>query len=361
MIATGHAIRARIFVMQKKTATNTEDELLETAARWFARLRASDISPREKEEFAQWLAADNARQKAFSEISEVWEETGKLLAIPEPEKIAPKEISMPEKPSRTWKFPRMSLPVFLRWGTGAITAAVIILMVFFRAPLNEMWHQYKGEEISCITMNGEHRKINLSDGTIMEINADTCLTYDICATHRNIVLKKGEAFFKVAPNPKLPFQIHTTAGIITVLGTKFNVKTTDKKTAVDVEQGKVRVRTLPTPGSPHFSTAIVITKGQGVDYTSRGAMQRIRKANTESVNAWRDDKIYFNEDSLGDVAKIIHLQCNIKVFFPPIMQRAETFTGTFERNQPEEILNAIKIAFGLNLKIHKGYAQFTIP
>ncbi len=344
--------------MQEKTAANTEDELLETAARWFARLRSSDISAGEKEAFAQWLAADKTHQKAFADISDVWEETGKLLAIPD--KISPKETPISKKPSQTWRFSPMLQPVSPRWGTRAITAAAMVLVFFFHVPIQKIWFQYWGQDIPCLTLNGEHRKIQLSDGSIMEINAGTQLIYNISSRQRTITLKQGEAFFKVAPNPELPFQIHTTAGIITVLGTKFNVKATDKKTAVDVEQGKVRVKTLPGPDSPHFSTAIVITRGQGVDYTSRGDMQRVRKANTESVKAWRNDKIYFNEDSLGDVAKIIQQQCNIKVFFPPIMQRTETFTGTFERNQPEEILNAIKIAFGLDLKMHNGYAQFTM-
>ncbi len=338
--------------MQERTTINTEDELVETAARWFARLRSCDISEQEQREFSQWLAADKAHQKAFSDIAEVWEEAGKLLALPE-------ETSLPRK--SFWFFPPMSLSSFLGWGTGAVAVTAMILMVFFRAPLQEMWHQYQGEEINFITMNGEHRKIHLSDGSIMEMNADTRLTCHICARQRTVSLKKGEVFFQVVPNRELPFRVHTKAGVITVLGTRFNVKAAKDEIAVDVDQGRVQVKTLPQPNSRHMERAIIITRGQGVDYTTRGNLKKVRQANAEIVQAWRNNRICFNENSLEQVAEMIQQQCNIRVFFPPVMRQTETFTGTFDRNQPEEILTAIKIAFSLDLKIHQDYAQFTIP
>lgn len=65
------------------------------------------------------------------------------------------------------------------------------------------------------------RMITLSDGTEVTLNRNSTLSYN---DDREAELV-GEAYFKVAPNPRHPFIIHSGHLKVTVLGTEFNFQT----------------------------------------------------------------------------------------------------------------------------------------
>lgn len=49
------------------------DEIAEAAITWFARLRADDVSDRDRERFFAWLRAGPEHQQAFVEVLQLWE------------------------------------------------------------------------------------------------------------------------------------------------------------------------------------------------------------------------------------------------------------------------------------------------
>lgn len=49
------------------------DEVAEEAIRWFARLRADDVSKDDRYNFFAWLKRGRLQQRAFVEILELWE------------------------------------------------------------------------------------------------------------------------------------------------------------------------------------------------------------------------------------------------------------------------------------------------
>ncbi|MCG8580926.1 MAG: FecR family protein [Bacteroidales bacterium] len=81
--------------------------------------------------------------------------------------------------------------------------------------------------------------IVLPDGSSMILNKHSEVEYVINDKMRNVELS-GEAFFNIA-KAEIPFEVHTDKGVITVLGTEFNVRSEDDEFEVEVDKGLVEV------------------------------------------------------------------------------------------------------------------------
>jgi ferric-dicitrate binding protein FerR (iron transport regulator) len=71
---------------------------------------------------------------------------------------------------------------------------------------------------------GESWNISLCDGSEVQLNAGSVMSYRMLAQAQRDIMLRGEAFFKIAPDVQRPFIVRTTSSIISVLGTSFNVR-----------------------------------------------------------------------------------------------------------------------------------------
>ena len=100
-----------------------------------------------------------------------------------------------------------------------------------------MYHSLK------VPRSGQYQLV-LSDGTHVFLNSETELKYPIFFTDNDSVREvhlKGEAYFKVAHNPKSSFIVHTRRGKIKVLGTSFNIQdyADEERTTVTLQEGHI--------------------------------------------------------------------------------------------------------------------------
>lgn len=88
------------------------------------------------------------------------------------------------------------------------------------------------------------REIALADGSLVILQPESEIRFDKDFTNeiREVHLK-GEAFFKVKPDPRRPFMVYTNEVVTRVLGTSFNIKAyeNDREITVAVKTGKVSV------------------------------------------------------------------------------------------------------------------------
>lgn len=83
--------------------------------------------------------------------------------------------------------------------------------------------------------------VELPDGSLAYLNYNSSLKYDENFDQRSIELH-GEIFLSVTEG-ETPFIVNTDLCEIKVIGTKFNVKSDNKETAVEVEEGSVELKT----------------------------------------------------------------------------------------------------------------------
>ncbi|WP_459210427.1 FecR family protein [Aquimarina rhabdastrellae] len=103
---------------------------------------------------------------------------------------------------------------------------------------------------------GEQVAVNLPDGSLVKLNAKSAIEFDEKSweNERKVTLN-GEAFFEVTKGSS--FSVVTDQGTVTVLGTKFNVKSEEKYFEVRCHEGKVKV-------SPSIEKEVLLERGNGV-------------------------------------------------------------------------------------------------
>ena len=90
------------------------------------------------------------------------------------------------------------------------------------------------------TLASQKQSIELPDASVVELNAMSTLVFNESKwTDNREVSLEGEAFFKVAKGSR--FDVKTEDGIISVLGTQFNIKQRDDYFEVICYEGKVAV------------------------------------------------------------------------------------------------------------------------
>src|SRR5882672_7806597 len=127
-----------------------------------------------------------------------------------------------------------------RWTIGVASAAVValcaLLLPFVLKHL-ETLREYA-------TALGEQRTVQLADSSIITLNADSQIELLLDQSHRDIKLKRGEAFFKVAHDAACPFTVQTHTVIVQAVGTQFSVYERPNGTRVSVLDGRVLITPL---------------------------------------------------------------------------------------------------------------------
>jgi transmembrane sensor len=150
------------------------------------------------------------------------------------------------------------VPLYQRRSFLAIAASLVLLAGLFWV-LNPFGTTAEFTELACNA--GETKVFTLSDQTQITLYGKSKITYDKAGFDKNRRLKlEGEAYFEV--NQKGPFEVDFKQGQVNVLGTKFNVLSTNTEAAVKCFEGKVKVALA--------TSETILVPGQGVRKSELG-------------------------------------------------------------------------------------------
>ncbi|MCE9108012.1 FecR family protein [Bacteroides pyogenes] len=167
-------------------------------------------------------------------------------------------------------------------------------------------------ERHCLfTPRGKDFKITLADGTVVWINAESCLEYPLQFAGKNrIVHLEGEAYFKVARNNECPFIIRTDRMQIQVLGTELNVRNyTSHDSHVTLVSGQVKVS-----DSKNRDNAVCLKPGEDAQWREHETFV-VKTVDTDIYTYWKDGYFYFDNAPLVDVTRELGRWYNINVVF----------------------------------------------
>src|SRR5690606_17855872 len=77
-----------------------------------------------------------------------------------------------------------------------------------------LWLSWRAASTELATGIGEQRTVALADGSIITLNTGSRIRLQYKNNRRDIELKQGEAFFKVAADAQRPFRVNTSAGTV---------------------------------------------------------------------------------------------------------------------------------------------------
>ncbi|MEO6730057.1 MAG: FecR domain-containing protein [Ferruginibacter sp.] len=223
---------------------------------------------------------------------------------------------------------------------------------------------------------GERKNIQLPDGSDVTLNAGSKIEINenFGGTTRDVYLE-GEAFFDVKHNAKQPFIVHTLAMDVKALGTAFNVKAylNEKITETSLLRGLVEVtlkeshnRTmLLYPNQkikweqPLAKTVNTHSSKEHNGSSSNGTDSLLKKLiiNDEGEIkevAWKENKLIFEDELFGDIAILLERWYGAKIEFKDDAIRNYRFTGMFEKEDLNTVLDLLKESRSFNFEIEPG-------
>ena len=209
-------------------------------------------------------------------------------------------------------------------------AAILILM------LTSAYFLFFNNITSFETQVAQTKTVTLPDNSEVILNSASKLSFNEkkWADKRALTLK-GEAFFKVQKGQT--FNVNTTSGIVTVLGTQFNVKERKNYFEVNCYEGLVSVtynnKTIKLPPGKTFRVINSIIE------------------NVEDFNAqnpsWMQQESSFNKIPLHQVVAELERQYDIKIKVKGV-DTLKLFTGSFTHTDKELALQAVTIPLQLS-------------
>lgn len=188
---------------------------------------------------------------------------------------------------------------------------------------------------------GTHQTAMLPDGSSVEMNAESSLTYYPFWWPFERKLKfEGEGFFSVQKGKN--FAVQSRRGTTQVLGTSFNIYSREEIYRVTCVTGKVRVGNSP-------DNKVVILPNTQAEILADGQIQVSKEIDVTSEISWKNNIFLFTAMPLRQVFKEIERQYAVTIEMEaPVHQ---LYTGNFNRaSKIEDVLSFVCPAAGLKFE-----------
>ncbi|WP_323717841.1 FecR family protein [Paracoccus aminovorans] len=299
---------------------------LEEAVDWFLRLNDPSADDALQEAFREWLEQDPENPRAWENARRAWRTLGQ--AAPALEAAWPVAAAAPAAGSA----PPPPVPRRRRAMPALLTAFAVAALVFLTGPHVMLWLR-----ADYLTRTAETRTIELEDGSVVSLAAQTAVDIDMSGQKRRVRLLAGEAFFEVAPDPSRPFVV--TAGDVRakVLGTAFNVRMSSEATRIDLVRGSLRVaagrKTTLSPGD-----SVTVSHDTG----------RMRRGHLppDEIASWRDGRIFVEDAPITAVVEQIQRYHRGWIRLSGDTLGRQRVTGLYDLRDPDSALRALVQPYG---------------
>jgi len=245
----------------------------------------------------------------------------------------------------SWKSIRhaIRLTAFKRFAIRASKYAAVILIAFLIGDNFDYFRQYnkRTRYAEIEVLNGQMGHLFLLDGTEVWLNSGSRFRYpgQFNRDEREVFLT-GEAFFNVAPDPHLPFIVKTGKMEVEVLGTSFNISAYQDETqqSVVLVEGKVQIN------SEDGEKLSELTPGYRAVMNIHSSAVQTEKVRTGLYTGWKEGKVVFDQEQLGEIAKKLERWYNVEIRFESEELKTYQVTGIILRNKPiDQTIMAIEL------------------
>jgi transmembrane sensor len=225
-----------------------------------------------------------------------------------------------------------------------IAAAAILILALGTAS----WLVFRSADstirMTAATLDQQKFGLTLPDGSTVDMNANSKLSYKLHISGVRMVKLEGEAWFDVKHDESRPFIIKAGNGTVRVTGTSFTVRTVPGTDRIEVyvESGNVQFyRSGKQEGK------LSLKAGQ------MGVLEKNQLTETAEVEpnrlSWKTRKLIFRDTRLGDVAGVLNRTYSQNIRFTNESLEDCLFTGTFDQEPIDSVVRVIQVAFGLEV------------
>jgi len=209
-------------------------------------------------------------------------------------------------------------------------AAAIVLLIGGVAFLNA--------SKTYVTGIGEQQTIELADGSTVDLNANSRLSHKrFFWLNQKEVSLQGEGYFTIAKGEG--FKVHTSQGLVEVLGTQFNIK---DRTTLEISCYEGKVRYTPVDD---IDESTILTKGMFLNVTTG----TLKEGVTAETPDWKSGTSTFIDTPFQQVLEELMNYYPIN-FDVDGINTERLFTGSFTHDNLETALQATLTPMGITYK-----------
>lgn len=330
----------------KATGTSkSEEKTAQTeAAAWLMR-RDMGFRPEDEREYARWLSSDPQHLAAARRV-----ERARAILEKLPRTTAAAPASSEATPRVVIRFPI--------WRVAAIAALFVLgLSAWWFRPGHHVYER----TLSTAAVGLEH--LALPDGSSVEVNSQTEISFRFTAGERRVTLARGEAHFHVAKNKARPFIVSAGSVSVRAVGTAFDVHWGAEAVDVLVTEGRVQVsrsepesptvadalpgsQAAPSRQSPSPSEPILVDAGQSVRVPLLSvAAPEVKVLAPQAIQeklAWQEPRLVFANTPLGQVAKEFNRRNSVQIVLSDPELEKLPVVGSFSGDNVEAFVRLLE-------------------
>jgi len=228
-----------------------------------------------------------------------------------------------------------------RWVVRVALSGVVLALVGI------LWWQQTGQRVEWAVADGVVEVRTLADGSSVRLVGPAVLRY--AARFDRRVQLEGQAFLEVQPDTR-PFVVETPEAVVTVLGTRFGVRSADGQTEVVLVEGRVALN-----GRGRTEAPVVLTPGQRSLVAAGQAPEPPSPVRVPEALRWTGLHV-FDGMPLGEIVRYLSDFYGVSIAVDASLAD-EPIVGTFAQDQPlSEILQALAATLGARVEqLPDGY------
>ena len=313
----------------------------DAAAYWLVALKSPDVPPQMLKRWEKWISVPTHKH-AFDEAQKLWE---RLDEVPAPTWPTDAEVTEDTYDGSVpvWVFEekreavsRQRHHVRHSWiGLAAVVGLIAMGLGLVKVVLESSERRSPGMTV-FETKVTQHESVVLTDGSQIQMGGRTAVTANITREVRLVVMDRGEAIFTIAHDSQRPFRVLAGGGMITAIGTEFNVRRLDDVVVVTVTEGTVEVApasAMTAGDGRNFPHGQRVTRGETISYDADGKLGDVRKADLGVTMSWRNGRLQYRSEPLNRVVQDINRYSRKSVTIADAAAGTILYSGTvFERD-----------------------------
>ncbi|MDN3689860.1 FecR family protein [Cyclobacterium jeungdonense] len=304
------------------------------------RFLSGQASASEIEQVQNWLDRPGPDHHLEEILKEAWNQKGNVPRDNERNErlLAQINSSIQKNTQRTFQNESFFNRALIR---SAATWILLIGLAFLGFQVMNENQSKPGEESRTVrwverrVLPGQKLVLELPDDSKVWVNAHSKIRFPekFDRASREVFLE-GEAFFEVSYDANRPFRVHSGALTTEVLGTKFNIKSEEKKTDVALLEGRVRVKI-----NKEKEEMLVLDPGQLAAYRQENP-EKLHLATFESQDPflWKDGLIHFRNENFKNIMESLENWYGISIETRGNLDLNRTVSGTFANDNLENML-----------------------
>jgi transmembrane sensor len=235
---------------------------------------------------------------------------------------------------------------FITWilrAAAILSIPLLLTTIYFYQEARSLNSEYITSNSSEKSYNtfqaslGARTQVALPDGSLVWLNSGSTLTCPIAfnSQSRNVELK-GEAFFEVVKNPKVPMIVSAGNIKVKVYGTRFNVNSFLDGGSIETTLVDGKVTIISGDSREEYQ----LSPGYTAHYSPEDQKIQMNKViEMDAFTGWKEGKLLFQNEPFSEIIKKLERWYNVDIQLSDASIGTYTLYATFFDESIEEILN----------------------